>query len=59
MSQKRKAESVQAEEKTKMRCITSSMSRMSDIMYRLFKFQDGSEYLYYIPNTLYAHTQKT
>ena len=59
MSQKREAEFVLEKETAKMHRITKSMSRMSDIMSGLFKFQDGSEYLYYIPNTLYAHTQKT
>ena len=55
MSQKREAESVQVKEKTKMRRVTSSMSRMSDIMGRLFEYQDGSKKCS-IPNTLYAHT---
>ena len=44
MSQKRQADSVPDEKKTKMSCITSSVSRMSDVMSNLFKFQDGSEY---------------
>ena len=44
MSQKRQADSVPEEKKTKMSRITSSVSRMSDVMSKFFRFQDGSEY---------------
>ena len=56
MSQKRQADSVPEENKTKMSRVTNSVSRMSDVMFKLFRFQDGSEYQYSItPNTLYTH----
>ena len=44
MSQKRQADSVPEENKTKMSRVTNSVSRMSDVMFKLFRFQDGSEY---------------
>ena len=56
MSQKRQAEKVLEKVTPKMSRVTSSVSRMSDVMSKLFKFQDGSEYQYsIIPNTLYTH----
>ena len=55
MSQKRQADSVPEENKTKMSRVANSVSRMSDVMSKLFRFQDGSEYQYSItPNTLYT-----
>ena len=60
MSQKRQAENVLEKVTPKMSCVTSSVSRMSDVMSKLFKFQDGSEYQYsIIPNTLYTHINIT
>ena len=44
MSQKRQADSVPEENKTKMSRVANSVSRMSDVMSKLFRFQDGSEY---------------
>ena len=44
MSQKREADSVLEKKTVKMSRVTSSVSRMSDVMSKLFKFQDGSEY---------------
>ena len=44
MSQKREADSVHTQAKTKMSRTIRSMSRMSDVMSAFFKFQDGSEY---------------
>ena len=44
MSQKREAENVIEKEKPKMSRVINSVSRMSDVLSRLFRFQDGSEY---------------
>ena len=44
MSQKRQADSVPEENKTKMSRVANSVSRMSDVMSKLFRFQAGSEY---------------
>ena len=60
MSQKRQADSVHTQAKTKMSRVTDSVSRMSDVMSKLFKFQDGSEYSYsIIPNIIYTHINMT
>ena len=44
MSQKRQAENVIEKEKPKMSRVINSVSRMSDVLSGLFRFQDGSEY---------------